>query len=257
MPCTASCAGDQGVLHLAHQVPHVRVVALARHLRASAQVARRLGDAEVDGHDQRHGHGDDGVEEGVPLAPWGGAGRRRPRARRRSRSSTSCEPVARMAMCARCPARSPPRPSRGTGKCSTVGPSVGSSKSALVTSRSPAGEPLPKILRAVTRKPPRPASLDALGPSGGIEPVRGPGADQDELLGGDALAAGAPPAAPGAGARRWRRAGGCAWRGPGRSSRRRGPARAAWRTARGATPRRRPARPGTPAEKTRRAFSSA
>ena len=40
---------------------------------------------------------------------------------------------------------------RETGKCSTVGPSVGSSYTALVMARSPAGEPLPKTLRAVMR----------------------------------------------------------------------------------------------------------
>ena len=42
----------------------------------------------------------------------------------------------------------------GTAKCSTVGPVSGSSWTALVINRSPAGQPLEKILRALIRKPP-------------------------------------------------------------------------------------------------------
>src|SRR5215510_7845251 len=41
-----------------------------------------------------------------------------------------------------------------SGKCSTVGPLCGSSHTALVTSTSPTGAPLAKILRAVMRQPP-------------------------------------------------------------------------------------------------------
>src|SRR5262249_40238799 len=42
----------------------------------------------------------------------------------------------------------------GTAKCSTVCASPGSSHTALVTSKSPIGEPLEKILRALIRYPP-------------------------------------------------------------------------------------------------------
>ncbi len=63
----------------------------------------------------------------------------------------SFEPVARMSIVRQVSSTLTLSAVRATGKCSTVGPSAGSSYTALVMARSPAGAPLPKTLRAVMR----------------------------------------------------------------------------------------------------------
>jgi len=66
----------------------------------------------------------------------------------------SFEPVARMPIVRQLSWIWTPGPSRGTGRWRTVAPATGSSYTAVVTSNWPEGEPLAKILRAFTRKPP-------------------------------------------------------------------------------------------------------
>ena len=66
----------------------------------------------------------------------------------------SCEPVPRMPRTRQVFSTLTPPPLSGSGKCRTVGPLSGLSHTALVTSTSPTGTPLAKILRAVMRQPP-------------------------------------------------------------------------------------------------------
>src|SRR6266511_4088266 len=66
-------------------------------------------------------------------------------------SMMSFEPEARMAIVRQVSRTLRPGAFSGTAKYSTVGRSFGSSYRALVNRRSPIGEPLLKVLRAVTR----------------------------------------------------------------------------------------------------------
>src|SRR5437868_5361316 len=93
-------------------------------------------------------------------------------------SSTSCEPEPRIPRTCQVSRIVIPSAFSGTAKCSTVGPPSGSLKTALVTRRSPAGQPLEKILRASIRYPP---SVFVAGASA-LQPVGAAARDEDQVL---------------------------------------------------------------------------
>ena len=91
------------------------------------------------------------------AGPQRPAGRRMPIAASGTKtpsSTTSCEPVPRRPSARQVSLTSRPGVSNGSAKCSTVGPASGSSWIAIVMNRSPAGAPLAKTFRPVTRYPP-------------------------------------------------------------------------------------------------------
>ncbi len=75
-------------------------------------------------------------------------------ARKKPDSRTWCEPVARIPIARQVGSIATFAAVSGTTKCSTVGPACGSSYTALVLSKAPAGTPLAKPFTPSTRNPP-------------------------------------------------------------------------------------------------------